>query len=55
MGERGRYPMGRAGNYVAPVDTTGMDEEMKATLIPKPRPKPRPASPAKSKKKQRGK
>lgn len=29
-----KYPTGRAGGYAAPVDTTGMDEEMKKTLIP---------------------
>lgn len=27
-----QYPTGRAGNYSAPVDTTGMDSEMKSTL-----------------------
>jgi hypothetical protein len=25
--------MGKAGNYVAPVDTTGMDPDMKITLM----------------------
>ena len=30
----------RAGNYVAPVDTAGMDPEMKATLsLSRPKPK----------------
>jgi hypothetical protein len=29
-----RMPIGRAGGYAAPVDTVGMDEEMKKTLIP---------------------
>lgn len=28
-----RYPTGRAGNYAAPVDTSGMDVDMAATLI----------------------
>ena len=28
----GRNMRARAGNYQAPVDTTGMDEEMKRTL-----------------------
>ena len=26
------YPTGKAGNYRAPVDTTGMDPEMMKTL-----------------------
>lgn len=26
------YPSGKAGNYRAPVDTAGMDPEMKRTL-----------------------
>jgi len=26
---------GRAGNYTAPIDTVGMDESMKRTLMPK--------------------
>lgn len=30
------YPSAKAGNYRAPVDTTGMDPEMKATLGIKP-------------------
>jgi len=34
-----RPPSGKAGNYRAPVDTTGMDPEMQKTLgiIPKKR------------------
>lgn len=36
MGRR-NIAVGRAGNYSAPVDTSGMDPEMKATLGP---PKP---------------
>ena len=27
-----KQPVARAGNYTAPIDTTGMDEDMKVTL-----------------------
>jgi hypothetical protein len=32
-------PIGRAGNYAAPVDAAGMDSTMKATLMPPKQPK----------------
>lgn len=34
--------MARVGNYVAPVDTTGMDESMKQTMGIGVKPKPKP-------------
>ncbi len=38
-----KAPTARAGNYRAPVDTTGMDPEMKATLgVAKPKPAAKP-------------
>lgn len=46
---RDKYPFGKAGNYGAPIDTTGMDEEMKDTLIPKPRKPRKPVTPPKKK------
>lgn len=35
MAPRKNIAVARAGNYAAPVDTSGMDESMKATLAPK--------------------
>lgn len=34
-----RPVVGKAGNYAAPVDTTGMDPAMKTTLTKKPKPR----------------
>ena len=36
MAGKRKNPIAQAGNYSAEIDTTGMDPEMKATLVPTP-------------------